>query len=90
MREVGAQAWKHRSTKVKTVVSVVFGDGKPEEEQLRHWKYWHGRQHTAKQRIIDIGKFGLLVFTHYLSFLDFLGVHLGKRCRNQVLHQGNA
>ena len=38
------------------MVSVVFGDGKPEEEQLRHWKYWHGRQHTAKQRIIDIGK----------------------------------
>ena len=57
LREVGNIAWKHRTTKVKTVVSVVFGDGKPEEEQLRHWKYWHGRQHTAKQRIIDIGKF---------------------------------
>ena len=38
------------------MVSVVFGDGKPEDEQLRHWRYWHGRQHTAKQRVIDIGE----------------------------------
>ena len=55
LREVGAQAWPHQSTKVKSVVSVIFGDGKPEDEQLRHWRYWHGRQHTAKQRVIDIG-----------------------------------
>ena len=33
---------------------VVFGDGKPEAEQLKHWKYWHSRQHTTKQRVIDI------------------------------------
>ena len=59
MREVGGAAWPHSSTKVKTVVSVVFGDGKPEDEQLRHWRYWHGRQHTAKQRVIDIGKYPL-------------------------------
>ncbi|CBY37099.1 unnamed protein product [Oikopleura dioica] len=57
LREVGATAWKFRNSKVKTVVSVIFGDGKPEEEQLRHWKYWHGRQHTAKQRVIDIADY---------------------------------
>ena len=56
LREVGGQAWPYKSTKVKSVVSVVFGDGKPEDEQLRHWRYWHGRQHTAKQRVIDIGE----------------------------------
>lgn len=57
LREVGGQAWPYKSTKVKSVVSVVFGDGKPEDEQLRHWRYWHGRQHTAKQRVIDIADY---------------------------------
>lgn len=35
---------------------VVFAEDKTREDQLRHWKYWHSRQHTAKQRCIDIGK----------------------------------
>lgn len=35
---------------------VVFAEDKSREDQLRHWKYWHSRQHTAKQRCIDIGK----------------------------------
>lgn len=35
---------------------VVFGEEKCREDQLKHWKYWHSRQHTAKQRCIDIGK----------------------------------
>lgn len=34
---------------------VVFAEDKSREDQLRHWKYWHSRQHTAKQRCIDIG-----------------------------------
>ena len=42
------------NNQVRSIVSVVFGDGKGEEEQLKHWKYWHSRQHTAKQRVIDI------------------------------------
>ena len=35
---------------------VVFAEDKSREDQLRHWKYWHSRQHTAKQRCIDIGE----------------------------------
>jgi len=45
------------STRVSSIVSVVFGDGKPEAEQLKHWKYWHSRQHTTKQRVIDIADY---------------------------------
>lgn len=52
---------------------VVFAEDKSREDQLRHWKYWHSRQHTAKQRCIDIGKelWGLLLFpeVHASSFL---------------------
>lgn len=35
---------------------VVFGEDKCRDEQLKNWKYWHSRQHTAKQRVLDIGK----------------------------------
>lgn len=40
----------------KSVILVVFAEDKTREDQIRHWKYWHSRQHTAKQRCIDIGK----------------------------------
>lgn len=40
----------------QSVVMVVFGEEKSRDDQLKHWKYWHSRQHTAKQRCIDIGK----------------------------------
>lgn len=48
---------KLNGTRMKSVIHIVFGDQKSEEEQLRHWKYWHARQHTVKQRIIDIADY---------------------------------
>uniref|UniRef100_A0A2K5D0Y6 Grainyhead like transcription factor 1 n=1 Tax=Aotus nancymaae TaxID=37293 RepID=A0A2K5D0Y6_AOTNA len=39
------------------VIMVVFAEDKSREDQLRHWKYWHSRQHTAKQRCIDIADY---------------------------------
>uniref|UniRef100_G3NHJ2 Grh/CP2 DB domain-containing protein n=1 Tax=Gasterosteus aculeatus aculeatus TaxID=481459 RepID=G3NHJ2_GASAC len=42
--------------KVRSVVMVVFGEDKCRDEQLKNWKYWHSRQHTAKQRVLDIDK----------------------------------
>ncbi|XP_004642398.1 grainyhead-like protein 1 homolog [Octodon degus] len=44
----------HPISKVRSVIMVVFAEDKSREDQLRHWKYWHSRQHTAKQRCIDI------------------------------------
>ncbi|NP_001292496.1 grainyhead-like protein 1 homolog [Danio rerio] len=43
--------------KVRSVVMVVFGEEKSRDDQLKHWKYWHSRQHTAKQRCIDIADY---------------------------------
>ena len=40
----------------QSVVMVVFGEEKCRDDQLKHWKYWHSRQHTAKQRCLDIGE----------------------------------
>lgn len=36
---------------------VVFSEDKNRDEQLKYWKYWHSRQHTAKQRVLDIGEY---------------------------------
>ncbi|XP_078256225.1 grainyhead-like protein 1 homolog isoform X2 [Rhinoraja longicauda] len=47
----------HPVSKLRSVIMVVFGDDKIRDEQLRHWKYWHSRQHTAKQRCIDIADY---------------------------------
>lgn len=46
---------------------VVFGEDKCQDEQLKNWKYWHSRQHTAKQRVLDIGTTSYTVF-HIDSF----------------------
>ncbi|XP_078109929.1 grainyhead-like protein 2 homolog isoform X3 [Sander vitreus] len=43
--------------KVRSVIMVVFGEDKCRDEQLKNWKYWHSRQHTAKQRVLDIADF---------------------------------
>ncbi|KAG9336905.1 hypothetical protein JZ751_002394 [Albula glossodonta] len=49
-----AKVLHHPISKVRSVVMVVFGEEKCRDDQLKHWKYWHSRQHTAKQRCIDI------------------------------------
>ncbi|MGH0149553.1 UNVERIFIED_CONTAM: hypothetical protein FKN15_015510 [Acipenser sinensis] len=41
----------------QSVVMVVFGEEKCRDDQLKHWKYWHSRQHTAKQRCVDIADY---------------------------------
>lgn len=48
---------------------VVFGEEKCRDDQLKHWKYWHSRQHTAKQRCLDIGEDPQLhqLYTHKLN-----------------------
>ncbi|KAK6295043.1 grainyhead-like protein 1 homolog [Coregonus clupeaformis] len=47
----------HLSGEVRSVVMLVFGEEKLTEDQLKNWKYWHSRQHTAKQRCIDIADY---------------------------------
>ncbi|XP_036193831.1 grainyhead-like protein 2 homolog isoform X6 [Myotis myotis] len=41
----------------RSVVMVVFSEDKNRDEQLKYWKYWHSRQHTAKQRVLDIADY---------------------------------
>merc|ERR1712071_648288 len=40
---------------VKSVVMLVFREEKSSEEEAKAWQFWHARQHSAKQRILDAG-----------------------------------
>lgn len=51
------KCFRHPISKVRSVVMVVFSEDKNRDEQLKHWKYWHSRQHTAKQRVLDIADY---------------------------------
>ena len=52
----------------QSVIMVVFSEDKNRDEQLKYWKYWHSRQHTAKQRVLDIGKtYSLLLLSKTFS-----------------------
>lgn len=33
---------------------VVFREDKTYEDEIKTWQIWHKRQHTAKQRILDV------------------------------------
>ncbi|XP_057643514.1 grainyhead-like protein 1 homolog isoform X1 [Chionomys nivalis] len=58
LKEVSSSEGVHHPiSKVRSVIMVVFAEDKSREDQLRHWKYWHSRQHTAKQRCIDIADY---------------------------------
>ncbi|XP_029586467.1 grainyhead-like protein 1 homolog [Salmo trutta] len=57
LREIDNSKLQHPISKVRSVVMVVFGEEKCRDDQLKHWKYWHSRQHTAKQRCLDIADY---------------------------------
>ncbi|CAL8314172.1 unnamed protein product [Lota lota] len=42
---------------VRSVVMLVFGEEKAYEDQLKHWRFWQSRQHTAKQHCLDIADY---------------------------------
>ncbi|KAI4905425.1 hypothetical protein NFI96_026309 [Prochilodus magdalenae] len=48
---------RHPISKLRSVIMVVFSEDKNRDEQLKYWRYWHSRQHTAKQRVLDIADY---------------------------------
>ncbi|CAB4057633.1 TFCP2 [Lepeophtheirus salmonis] len=42
-----------KSQTVKSIIMLVFREGKSAEEELKAWQFWHARQHSVKQRILD-------------------------------------
>ncbi|XP_025834270.1 protein grainyhead isoform X2 [Agrilus planipennis] len=38
---------------VKSIVMLMFREEKSPEDEIKAWQFWHGRQHSIKQRILD-------------------------------------
>ncbi|XP_042239849.1 protein grainyhead-like [Homarus americanus] len=43
-----------KSGTVKSVVMLVFREEKTPEDEIKAWQFWHSRQHSVKQRILDV------------------------------------
>lgn len=39
----------------------MFREEKSPEDEIKAWQFWHSRQHSVKQRILDAGKFRLTI-----------------------------
>lgn len=35
---------------------LMFREEKSPEDEIKAWQFWHSRQHSVKQRILDAGK----------------------------------
>nr|CAH7726301.1 unnamed protein product [Callosobruchus chinensis] len=42
-----------KSQTVKSIVMLMFREEKNPEDEIKAWQFWHGRQHSVKQRILD-------------------------------------
>ncbi|PAV62503.1 hypothetical protein WR25_00133 [Diploscapter pachys] len=43
-----------KNVTVKSQLMVVFREDKTYEEEIKTWQFWHSRQHSAKQRILEV------------------------------------
>uniref|UniRef100_A0A915KYP7 Grh/CP2 DB domain-containing protein n=1 Tax=Romanomermis culicivorax TaxID=13658 RepID=A0A915KYP7_ROMCU len=43
-----------KSVTVKSIMLLVFREEKSYEDEIKCWQFWHSRQHSAKQRILDV------------------------------------
>lgn len=41
---------------------LMFREEKSPEDEIKAWQFWHGRQHSVKQRILDAGKIDLFIY----------------------------
>jgi transcription factor CP2-like protein len=49
---------------------LMFREEKSPEDEIKAWQFWHGRQHSVKQRILDAGKIDSSVLRLLLNTND--------------------
>ncbi|XP_018799287.1 PREDICTED: protein grainyhead-like, partial [Bactrocera latifrons] len=42
-----------KNTTVKSVIMLIFREEKSPDDEIKAWQFWHSRQHSVKQRILD-------------------------------------
>ena len=50
---------------------LMFREEKSPDDEIKAWQFWHSRQHSVKQRILDAGEFRSF-FSLYEDLLLFL------------------
>lgn len=40
----------------QSVIMLMFREEKSPDDEIKAWQFWHSRQHSVKQRILDAGK----------------------------------
>ncbi|KAJ8306359.1 hypothetical protein KUTeg_016904 [Tegillarca granosa] len=43
-----------KNQQVKSVIMVIFRDDKSLDDERKAWEFWHSRQHSYKQRVLDV------------------------------------
>lgn len=41
---------------------LMFREEKSPEDEIKAWQFWHARQHSVKQRILDAGKTNIYIY----------------------------
>lgn len=70
-----------KSGTVKSIIMVVFREGKAAEDEMKAWHFWHSRQHSIKQRILDAdtkNSIGKSKNVFQLMFLTFILCRTGR------------
>lgn len=49
---------------------LMFREEKSPEDEIKAWQFWHSRQHSVKQRILDAGEFNFS-FNFKLTIMTF-------------------
>ena len=56
---------------------LMFREEKSPEDEIKAWQFWHSRQHSVKQRILDAGN--VIIFDIYkLSNMKILLNYMNK------------
>lgn len=57
---------------MQSVIMLMFREEKSPEDEIKAWQFWHSRQHSVKQRILDAGKLPIshkpIISNHFQSF----------------------
>ncbi|GMT26491.1 hypothetical protein PFISCL1PPCAC_17788, partial [Pristionchus fissidentatus] len=56
-----------KNVTVKSQMLIVFREDKTYEEEIKTWQFWHSRQHSAKQRILEVDAKNSSGFIHQIE-----------------------
>lgn len=65
---------------------LMFREEKSPEDEIKAWQFWHSRQHSVKQRILDAGKSNNFDYIYLINSL-FLINQIHRDQEIGLIHQ---